>query len=270
MNPPLTLPPGEPAAPPDHKQLPDHDGAIVQNFQEQHQNHLLTESLLPLLRELYPDGQFCIGCDSGIYWRWTNPVLDGCKAPDWFLVVGVPPMLDGEMRRSYVLWREVIKPLIVIEFVSGDGSEERDTTPYHGKFWVYEKAICAAFYAIYEVKTASVEVFRLDAGRYLPVAANSKGRFPIEPLGIELGIWDGTYRGFPLPWLRVWNAASGEMLLPGEERANIAEDLLVDTRQMLNEETERAEAERKRADTGEERARKLAEKLRALGNDPEA
>src|SRR5258708_2961381 len=161
MQPSATLAPGQPAAPPDHLHLPETDGSIVENNQEHPQANLLTECLQPRLREVYPNEQFCIGCDSGIYWRWTNPVLDGCKAPDWFLVPNVPPMLDGSFRRSYVLWQEVVKPLIVIEFVSGDGRVERDTEPYKGKFWVYEQGICASYYAIYEVEKASVEVFRL-------------------------------------------------------------------------------------------------------------
>lgn len=185
-------------------------------------------------------------------------------------------MLDGTFRRSYVLWRESVKPLIVIEYVSGDGSIERDTTPYKGKFWVYEQGISAPFYAIYEVEKASVELYRLDMGRYQLVPANAKGRFPIEPLGVELGIWEGTYRKMKLPWLRVWDAATGEMLSLAEECAETAEGLLVDTRQMLNEETERAENERKRANEEarlkravQQKAERLAAKLREMGISPE-
>jgi len=66
---------------PDHTQLPDKDGAIATNFHEHPQSNLLTDSLEARLRELHPDGQFCIGCDSGIYFRYTQPVLDGCKSP---------------------------------------------------------------------------------------------------------------------------------------------------------------------------------------------
>ena len=51
-----------------------------------------------------------------------------------------------------MLWQEIIPPLIVLEFVSGDGSEERDKTPWTGKFWVYEQVIRPAFYGIYEVQ----------------------------------------------------------------------------------------------------------------------
>ena len=41
----------------------------------------------------------------------------------------VPRLLDGQMRRSYVLWIEGATPLVVLEYVSGDGIEERDRTP---------------------------------------------------------------------------------------------------------------------------------------------
>jgi Uma2 family endonuclease len=267
---PATLAPEQFTALPDHKQLPDRDGRIVNNYQEHPQSNMLTECLLPRLRELHPDGQFSIGCDSGIYWKLTDPPLKGCRAPDWFYVPDVPPMLDGEFRRSYVLWQELIRPLLVIEYVSGDGSEERDVTPYEGKFWIYERAIAAGFYAIFECEKASVEVYRLDPLRYRPVPANAAGRYPIEPLGIELGIWEGTYRGMNLPWLRAWDASTGKMLSFAEERADSAEALLDDTRQLLQQDTERAEEERRRADEAEERARKLAEQLRAAGIEPGA
>jgi len=280
---------GVPEEPPDHKQLPDEDGTFMHNFHEHPQANLLTESLVPCLRQRHPDGQFCIGCDSGIYWTWTQPVLNGCKAPDWFYVPGVPPMLDDEFRRSYVLWREVIAPLLVVEFVRGrekggtaplapprDGSEEHDTTPYKGKFWVYEQGIRADYYVIYDVNRPSVEVYRLVNRRYELQQANAAGRFPIEVLGIELGIWEGEYRGMNLPWLRVWDTSSGEMVpteseqhLREQQRADTAEDLLDDARRRLDEETERAETERKRADDQKSRAERLAERLRAMGIEPD-
>jgi hypothetical protein len=58
-----TLPPPFP----DHTQLPGSDGTFVKNFQEHPQSILLTDSLLPTLQKLHPDGQYCIGQDSGIY-----------------------------------------------------------------------------------------------------------------------------------------------------------------------------------------------------------
>jgi Uma2 family endonuclease len=242
---------------PDHTQLPESDGTFVKNLQEHPQSILLTDSIQPILQQLHPDGQYCIGQDSGIYWRITEPPERGAEAPDWFYVPNVPPTLNGQMRRSYVLWQEYIAPLIVLEFVSGDGdarrlanaslSEERDRTPMTGKFWVYEQVIRPAFYGIYEVSRASVEVYHLVENRYELVAANERGHYPISQLGIELGIWQGQYLNAELPWLRWWDL-QGNLLLTGEERA---------------------EQEHQRAEQEHQRAEQLAAQLRALGVEPE-
>jgi Uma2 family endonuclease len=110
---------------PDHTQLPESDGTFVKNFQEHPQSIILTDSITPVLQRQHPDGQYCIGQDCGIYWRETSPPEKGAVAPDWFYVPGVPPLLDGKIRRSYVFWREYVPPLIAIELASGNGSEER-------------------------------------------------------------------------------------------------------------------------------------------------
>ena len=220
---------------PDHTQLPDSDGVPVENFLELPQSMILRDSILPILMALHPDGQFAIGTDSGIYWTYTDPPLMGCKAPDWFYVPGVPPrMVDGVKRRSYVLWKELVPPLIVLEYVSGDGSEERDTTPESGKFWVYERAIRARYYGIFEDELDSLEVFESVDGLFRPMTPNARGRYPIPELGVELGLWRGPFQNESGTWMR-WFDAEGRMLL-----------------------------------TGSERAERLAAQLRALGIEPEA
>jgi Uma2 family endonuclease len=119
---------------PDHTQLPESDGTFVKNSLEHPQSLLLTDSITPTLDTLHPDAQYCIGQDSGIYWRMTEPPERGAESPDWFYVPNVPPTLNGTFRRSYVLWQEYIAPLIVLEFALGAGAEERDKTPWTGKF----------------------------------------------------------------------------------------------------------------------------------------
>jgi Uma2 family endonuclease len=282
---PSVLNPGQPAGGlPDHTQLPEQDGTVPNNSQEHPQSSLLTSSIRPRLHQLHADGQLYVGQDSFIYWRYTQPVLAGCKAPDWFYVPGVPPLLNGQRRRSYVLWQEGIRPLVVIEYVSGDGSEERDTTPYQGKFWVYERGICVPYYAIFDAEHGTVDLHKLSGGIYQRVEPNPAGRLPIEPLGVELGIWRGRYWDMDLPWLRFWDAATGEMLPSDEERAEAerlraeaerqraetAESLVDDTRRRLEEECERAESERRRAEDERQKKDRLAERLRSLGIDPDA
>ncbi len=253
---------------PDHTQLPESDGTFVKNFQEHPQSLVLTTSIYPVLEQLHPDGQYCIGQDCGIYWRLTDPPERGAEAPDWFYVPNVPPLLNGEWRRSYVLWKEIVAPLIAIEFVSGDGSEERDrTSPFAGddakagKFWVYEQAIRIPFYVIYEVQKASVEVYELIGNRYQPVQPNQRGHYAIAPMGIELGIWQGQQYNQTLPWLRWWDQ-DGNLLLTAEERE-------AKEKQRADQEQQRADQEQQRADQEQQRADRLAARLRELGIDPE-
>jgi Uma2 family endonuclease len=254
---------------PDHTQLPESDGTFVKNFQEHPQSILLTDSIGPILQKIHPDGQYAIGQDCGIYWRETDPPEKGAEAPDWFYVPNVPPKLDGKIRRSYVLWREFMAPLIALEFASGNGDEERDNTPLSrtgekqrpGKFWVYEQVIRPAFYAIYEVQKASVEVYHLIENHYELVEANERGHYPIPQMDVELGIWQGRYGNLDLPWLRWWDS-QGNLLLTGDERATI-ERLRAERAEQRVEQVER-ELEQERL-----RAERLAELLRSQGMNPE-
>ncbi len=84
---------------------------------------------------------------------------------------------------------------------------------------------------------------------------NDRGHYPIAPLGVELGIWQGLYQNAELPWLRWWDA-QGNLLLTGEERAII--------------ERQRAELEREKRERIVEKLRNLSpEQLNALGINPE-
>lgn len=254
---------------PDHTQLPDTDGSILNNDLEHSQSYLLTASLRPKLAELHPDGKFFVACDVGVYFRYTEPVLAGCKSPDWYYVPGVGQMLDGRYRRSYVMWKEVLKPRLVIEYVSGDGSEEHDRTPNVGKFWVYEQAIRADYYAIYDVQIPSIELYHLEDGRYRPVSADANGRYPVPPMDVALGLREGHFHSVTAPWLRAWDSSTGKLLTIPEERTDDLEAGLEGTRELLDEQVAETGKERKRADEAVKRAEQLAAKLRALGIDPE-
>ncbi|MEG3911729.1 Uma2 family endonuclease [Microcoleus sp. w2-18bC1] len=243
-----------PPAFPDHTQLPESDGTFVKNFQEHPQSLILTDSIGQILQQRHPDGQYAIGQDCGIYWRETEPPEKGAEAPDWFYVPNVPPNLDGQIRRSYVLWREHIAPLIALEFASGNGDEERDRTPLSrtdegvitkpGKFWVYEQVMRIPYYGIYEINSGRLEVYRLMEGYYQLLELNQRGHFPISSLGIELGLWQGSYQNQTMLWLRWWDE-EGNLLLIGDERAELE-------RLRGEQQRERAEQERLRAESAEQ------------------
>src|SRR5919202_6100413 len=253
---PTTLPP----AFPDRTQLPDSDGTFVKNFQEHPQSILLTDSLETTLQTLHPDGQYAIGQDCGIYWRETDPPEKGAEAPDWFYVPNVPPLLNGDIRRSYVLWREFMAPMIALEFASGNGEEERDATPLSvstegqttkpGKFWVYERIIRIPYYGIYEIKNGKLEVYHLTDFSYQKLEPNERGHYPITPLSIELGLWQGTYQNQTQLWLRWWDER-GNLLLIGDERAE--------------QERQRAEQERQRAQSAEQAQTNAIPRLLGMG-----
>jgi len=289
-----------PPAFPDHTQLPESDGTFVKNFQEHPQSIILTDSIGSVLQQLHPDGDYAIGQDCGIYWRETEPPEKGAEAPDWFYVPNVPPLLNGEIRRSYVLWRELMAPMIALEFASGNGDEERDATPLSvsaegettkpGKFWVYERIIRIPYYGIFEVKNSKLEVYNWLNFSYQKLQPNERGHYPITPLGVELGLWHGTYQNQTQYWLRWWDS-EGNLLLIGEERAEQERQRAEQEhqraeqerqraeqehqraeqeRQRAEQERQRAEQERQRAEQAEQKSARLAERLRAMGIDPDS
>ena len=256
-----TLRPIIPPPFPDHTQLPESDGTFVKNFQEHPQSLILTDSIGPVLQRLHPDGRWAIGQDCGIYWRETDPPEKGAEAPDWFYVPNVPPKLNGEIRRSYVLWREYKTPLVALEFASGNGEEERNQTPLSsnlgvkpGKFWVYEQIMRIPYYGIFEIKNDRLEVYHLVDFAYQKLEPNERGHYPIPPLKVELGLWRGTYLNQTQTWLRWWDN-QGNLLLIGEERAEQEKRRADDAEAALQEERRRSQA--------------MAERLRELGIDPD-
>ncbi|MEH1898544.1 MAG: hypothetical protein V7K94_25205 [Nostoc sp.] len=77
---------------------------------------------------------------------------------------------------------------------------------------------------------------------------NERGHYPIPPLGVELGLWQGSYLNNPEQlWLRWWDL-EGNLLLIGKEEADL---------------------QRQRAEQAEQKAAQLAERLRAMGIDPD-
>jgi flagellar biosynthesis GTPase FlhF len=191
----------------------------------------------------------------------------------------------------------------VVEYVSGDGSEELDGTPEKGKFWVYEQVIQASYYAVHDPDRESLQVFELVAGRYRRMDATAEDRYAIVGMELELGLWRGVYQGYPAAWLRAWDA-NGKLLPTLEEIAEQERQHAEQERQHAEQERSRAEQERQRAEqerqraeqersraeqahrqmeqernraeeeksrAEQERARaaKLAEKLRELGLDPD-
>ncbi|MGD1909016.1 MAG: Uma2 family endonuclease [Leptolyngbyaceae cyanobacterium] len=197
------------------------------------------------------DEVFSVG-DMNLYYDVDHPLWH--KRPDWFAVVGVPRLYEGqEMRLSYVVWQERVNPFVVVELLSPGTEKEdlgqtnrdeerqiklnRETPPT--KWEVYEQILRIPYYCLFDRYTNRFRAFRLVGGHYQAMETSDQ-RVSIPELELSLGTWQGSYQGIERLWLR-WYAADGQMIPTDMERSNRAE----------------------------EQAERLAQRLRELGVDPD-
>ena len=158
---------------------------------------------------------------------------------------------DETGTRSYFVWDHGKPPELVVEFVSNKkGGELKRKRLRYGKMRV---AYYVVFDPAHHLGDISLRAFKLAGDRLEPLLLREGARLDIEPLGLELGTWVGTFEQQHGLWLRFFDK-NGNLLLTGDENAET--------------ERQRAEVERQRAETERARADALAEKLRALGIDP--
>lgn len=132
-----------------------------------------------------------------------------------------------------------------------------------------------AYYGIYEVKLGRIKLYELVRGRYRLVRPNEHEHFPIESLGVALGIWQGKFIDMTLPWMR-WYTNEGILLPISKElaeferhRAELAEQRAELAEEQAQQARQRAEMADQRAERATQRAATLAERLRSLGIDPD-
>lgn len=192
-----------------------------------------------------------IGADINLYYDIRH--LNWYKRPDWFAVVGVSRLYEGrDLRNSYVMWQELVSPFVVVELLS-PGTEDEDlgqTVRQLGKpptkWQVYEQILRVPYYIVFSRYTNELLAFRLVGGEYESVEMGEEGLL-IPQLGLRLGLWQGRYENVERLWLR-WFTASGEWILTPSEQAAAAQT---------------------RATQAEQRAERLAAKLRELNIDPD-
>ncbi|MGB7272434.1 MAG: Uma2 family endonuclease [Geitlerinemataceae cyanobacterium] len=178
------------------------------------------------------------------------------KAPDWAFVPNIWVSRE-EVDRSYTPRLQGEIPVIVMEFLSETDGGEYSVKPTYppGKWFFYEQVLQVPYYIIFEPKSGSLEVYKLeDSGHYQLQEANEDGRSWISSIDLFLGVWQGTREHRTGYWLRWWDEA-GELLLWGVELVEV--------------ERQRAEAERQAKESAEQRAERLAAQLRDLGIEPE-
>ena len=177
-----------------------------------------------------------------------------CTAPDAMVAFGRPRGYRG----SYKQWVEAgVAPQVVFEVLSpGNRAAEM-----RGKFQFYERFGVEEYY-IYDPDRNTLEGWLRDGGRLLKVAAMQGWTSP--RLGVRFDLVADTLRltrpdGRPfLTYLDLFKARDA-----ADQRAE-AEGKRADA------EGKRADAERRKAVAERQRAERLAERLRALGIDPES
>jgi hypothetical protein len=100
-----------------------------------------------------------------------------------------------------------------------------------------------------------LQCFALERGKYAP----TEPWFPELELGVKT--WSGVFGDLSATFLR-WCDRGGNLVPTGAERAD-------EQMKRADEQKKQADEQKKRADEQKKRADKLAEKLRALGIDPD-
>lgn len=216
-------------AEPDYDSLITEDDKPGDSIYSERQHRLLTDSLSASWHP--PNGQPHLAVtDVGLFYAVNEPPL----VPDVMVSVGVSPPVDPKPKknRSYFVWLYGKSPDMTLEVVSNlEGGELTDKMDKYARIGV-------TYYVVWDpqclLSKTPLHCYVLNGGVY----EKSEPWFPLMKLGVTT--WEGEYDGMPGHWLR-WCDQQGKVLPTGIERAT----------------------------AGEQKAAKLAEKLRAMGIDPD-
>ncbi|MBG1240623.1 Uma2 family endonuclease [Nostoc sp. NZL] len=226
---------------PDANQLVTEDDIPVDNFASAKQQRLLVSSLYSSLQHQ----TFLAEANVGIYYTDLQPPI----VPDVFLSldVQVPEKWWEKQNRCYMVWRFGKSPEVVLEIVSNKEGDQLGK-----KLQIYEH-MRASYYIIYDPNQQLGEkvlrVYELRGRRYFETSETW-----LEQVGLGITLWEGKFEGRQNHWLR-WCYQDSNVLLTGDERAE--------------QEQQRAEQERQRAEQAEQRTQLLADRLRAMGVEPD-
>lgn len=226
-----SLPPGE-------LDLPSEDGVPMETVRHRQQMELLIGSLSLAWKDR---DDFFVGGNMFLYFSETQTVRNDFRGPDVFVVLDT----TRRERRSWVVWGEDGRtPDVVIELTS-PSTEAIDRGV---KMGIYAERLRVPVYVLFDPFDGRLEGYALDAvhKRYRPLEPLPNGDLPCEPLGLALGLREGSHQGTEARWLR-WIGGDGAVLPTGEEAAE---------RERL-----RAEAERLRADRLASEVRELKERF---------
>jgi Uma2 family endonuclease len=210
---------------------------------------------------------YLFAIDMGFYYG------GGCVSADGLLCLGVEQPKDGMKRSSYILSKEKVVPVLLLEVVSKTYGGE-----YDEKKVTYQE-IGILYYVIYSplVNDAErLEVYKLVDGEYvLQVGVGDERWVWMPEIGLAIGREKQEYDQTSREWLYWYDEAGCRYPTPMEaeeaeaEKANAEAGRANAEVERANAEAERANAEAERANAEAARSRLLADRLRELGVDPD-
>lgn len=235
------------------------------------QAELLSQTFCP---PTYAVERVFVSSDLNLYYDPQN--TGWYKRPDWFAVVGVSRLYQGQdLRLSYVLWQEGVRPVVVIELLS-PGTEDEDLGrgepqgKQPGKWQVYEQILGVPYYVTFNRYNDELRTFQLVGNRYQAIKSLA-GRLWIPELELGIALWQGEYRGALRQWLR-WYDAKGNWIPTeaGRERQQKeqAQQQVKQERQQRELAEQQREVAEQQREVAERRAEMLAQRLRELGLEP--
>jgi len=136
--------------------------------------------------------QIFVASDLNLYY---DPLNTGWyKRPDWFAVVGVSRLYQGQdLRLSYVSWQEGVRPVVAPPPGTQDEDLGRRDRKQPGKWKVYEQILGVPYYITFNRYNDELQV---SASRQ-PISSNGiDSRKDLMP-DLELGcsLWQGRVSG---------------------------------------------------------------------------
>jgi Uma2 family endonuclease len=238
-----------PVAPPGEDDLPCDDGMPLETERHYWQIGVLIDSLDLAWRGR---NDFFVGGNMFVYFSERQVKNNDFRGPDVFVVLDTVK----RERKSWVVWGEEGRtPDVVIELLS----ESTESVDRGEKMDVYARALHVGDYFLYDPMDYRLEGYRLDATtrRYVRMAPDERGDFPVERMGLKLGVRPTRRNKIDAPMLR-WLDRNGDVLPHAEEWAEREA-------QRAEQEARRAEQEAARAVTAERRVAELEARLRARG-----
>jgi len=186
------------------------------------------------------------------------------KGPDFFVTLNV----DGtKERQGWVVWQEHGRyPDVIVELMSPSTA----AVDKGKKKLLYEQTFKTGHYFVYDpFVPESLQGWKLsEKFRYEEITPDERGWLWCDSLGLWLGTWSGTILRETATWLRFYDAAGNLVKLSFE--------LAEEERAIAQQQRERADRAQERAVLAEsnlkleqERAEKLAARLKELGIDPD-